>query len=397
MRPLTFAEFEQHIVATNKLSDRRDQWLQVALFGLMGEAGGVLSALKKEEREPGTQENAMAVLTEELGDTLWYWGSLCLFSGVRPATVAEHVCRESSNKNLQADSESEINLAHVESAVRLLELERNWTLPDALLHLGQAVGALFQEPSLLENAKSPEQLPLVQIEKLLASVLKTIAAVAIRVPIHLSDVARGNMEKTLARWPIEKKYVDLFDDKMRAYEQLPRTIVFHFGEVGTNGRGQLLLQSSNLNIGDRLTDNSADPDFYRYHDVFHMAYAVHLGWSPVLRGLLRAKRKSEPRIDENQDGARAMLIEEGITTWIFNYAARRNYFKDNDSIDFSILKTVKQMVRGYEVEKCPFWQWEKAILDGYRVFNLLKDNGGGAVELNLDVRSLTYAERCNED
>src|SRR3569623_360357 len=99
MRPLTLVEFEQHIVATNKLADRRDQWLQVALFGLMGEAGGVLSALKKEERVSGAQENSMAVLAEELGDTLWYWGSLCLFSGVSPATVAEHVCRDSSNSS----------------------------------------------------------------------------------------------------------------------------------------------------------------------------------------------------------------------------------------------------------------------------------------------------------
>ncbi|MBB5411038.1 NTP pyrophosphatase (non-canonical NTP hydrolase) [Paraburkholderia sp. HC6.4b] len=390
MRPLTLVEFEQHIVATNKLADRRDQWLQVALFGLMGEAGGVLSALKKEEREPGAQENSMAILAEELGDTLWYWGSLCLFSGVSPATVAEHVCRDSSNKTVPAENESAINLAHVESAVRLLELERNWTLSDALLRLGQAVGALFQEQSLLENAKNPDHLPLLQIEKLLAAILKAIAAVSIRIPVHLSVVAARNIEKTLARWPTEMIHVGLFDEGMPAYEQLPRDITFDFHEVGDGERGQLLLQSSKLNIGDRLTDNSADPDFYRYHDVFHMAYAVHLGWSPVLRGLLRVKRKSDSRTDENEDGARAMLIEEGITTWIFNYAARRDYFVDKDSIDFSILKTVKQMVRGYEVDICPFWQWEQAILDGYRVFNLLKNNGGGAVRLNLVARSLEY-------
>jgi len=29
-------------------------------------------------------------------------------------------------------------------------------------------------------------------------------------------------------------------------------------------------------VGDRLTDNKAEPDDYRFHDVFHMAYAVHL-------------------------------------------------------------------------------------------------------------------------
>jgi hypothetical protein len=108
--------------------------------------------------------------------------------------------------------------------------------------------------------------------------------------------------------------------------------------------------------------------------------------------LLKVKRKRDARIDENQDGARAMLIEEGITTWIFNYAARRNYFSDNNSIDFSILKTVRQMVRGYEVEVCPFWQWELAILDGYRVFNRLKASHGGVVKINIGARKLDYEE-----
>ena len=36
------------------------------------------------------------------------------------------------------------------------------------------------------------------------------------------------------------------------------------------------------------------------------------GWSPVLRSLLKLKRKTDPELDENQDGARATIIEEGI-------------------------------------------------------------------------------------
>ena len=51
--------------------------------------------------------------------------------------------------------------------------------------------------------------------------------------------------------------------------------------------------------------NIADADGYRYHDIFHIANAVFLGWSPVVRALLRCKRKSQPHIDENEDGARA--------------------------------------------------------------------------------------------
>ena len=47
-------------------------------------------------------------------------------------------------------------------------------------------------------------------------------------------------------------------------------------------------------FGAELTDNAYDPDGYRFHDVFHFAYAAVLGWSPITRALLRRKRKSQP-------------------------------------------------------------------------------------------------------
>jgi hypothetical protein len=43
-------------------------------------------------------------------------------------------------------------------------------------------------------------------------------------------------------------------------------------------------------IGDPLTDNIADRDGYRFHDVFHFANAAILHWSPVMRALVRHKR-----------------------------------------------------------------------------------------------------------
>ena len=69
----------------------------------------------------------------------------------------------------------------------------------------------------------------------------------------------------------------------------------------------MILRCNGVNFGDRLTDNIEDPDWYRYHDIFHFAYMVHLAWSPVIRALLHCKRKSQPKIDEAQDGARAII------------------------------------------------------------------------------------------
>jgi hypothetical protein len=117
-------------------------------------------------------------------------------------------------------------------------------------------------------------------------------------------------------------------------------------------------------VGDRLTDNHEPPDDYRFHDVFHLAHAAVLGWSPVTRALYKVKRKSTPNIDENQDGARAVLIEEGLTTWIFETAKEHQFFGNTRQLGFDLLKAVKGFVQGYEPQDLPMWLWERAILQG---------------------------------
>ena len=52
---------------------------------------------------------------------------------------------------------------------------------------------------------------------------------------------------------------------------------------------------------------------------------------------------------------------------------------------------MNEFVEGFEVADVPLWQWEAAILDGYRVFRLLRDGPGGRVTLDLVQRQLTYA------
>ncbi|MGO8868997.1 MAG: hypothetical protein ACLQME_21120, partial [Alphaproteobacteria bacterium] len=144
-------------------------------------------------------------------------------------------------------------------------------------------------------------------------------------------------------------------------------------------------QCHGINIGDRLTDNRHEADDYRFHDVFHLAYAAILGWSPVLRALFKVKRKSRPDIDENQDGARAILIEEGIATWIFNHGARNHDFRSVTSLDYSPLKAIHELTRGYEVETRELWQWEWAILEGFRIFREIRkpEHRGGTVIADL--------------
>lgn len=163
-----------------------------------------------------------------------------------------------------------------------------------------------------------------------------------------------------------------------------------FKEKSVAGNLYVIQQCKGINIGDRLTDNRSEPDDYRFHDVFHLAYAAVLGWSPVVRALFKVKRKSCPKIDENEDGARAILIEEGISTWCFNHGIQNGHFCGLKSLDYSLLKSVHALVKGYEVESRPLWQWETAILQGFRVFRELKKHRKGKVIADLDAHSICF-------
>ena len=76
-----------------------------------------------------------------------------------------------------------------------------------------------------------------------------------------------------------------------------------------------------------------------------------------MRALFKVKRKSKPKVDETQDGARAALVEEGISSWIFSQACHLNYFESITMLDYHLLKAIQEQVKGYEVECCPLWLW----------------------------------------
>jgi hypothetical protein len=208
--------------------------------------------------------------------------------------------------------------------------------------------------------------------------------------VSLEESAAFNIEKTLGRWPVKRDWGLLYDQEFDVDEQLPRTLEITFKEKTVGGKTYVIQSSRDVNIGDRLTDNRPDRDDYRFHDVFHLSYAAILGWSPVLRALLKVKRKSDARVDEQEDGARATITEEGISNWIFAHGLRHQAFEGVDNLDFALLKTIREMVKGYEVESRPLWMWEHAILEGFRVFRELKRHRGGTVTADLINRSLTY-------
>ena len=79
-----------------------------------------------------------------------------------------------------------------------------------------------------------------------------------------------------------------------------------------------------------------------------------------------------------------------MSATVFSRAKEVDYYDGIDRVDYDLLKTIQGFVKGFEVDKAPLWQWEKAILNGYRVFRELRRRRGGVVTLDLVERKLVY-------
>lgn len=222
----------------------------------------------------------------------------------------------------------------------------------------------------------------------IGDILWYLTSLAVLHKIPLQEIARESASK--AERLYSQGEVNRFDDEFDDEERLPRQFTVTFSEKRNRKQVLVRIMVSGVIIGDILTDNAHKGDGYRYHDVFHLAYAAVLGWSPVIRGLLRRKRKSNPRIDEIEDGGRAAVVEEAISVLVFNEAPQRVWYSEESSVDIGLLKTIIRLTAGLEVHRCTAKQWKAAILQGYAVFKQLQARGGGRVDVDLDRQTLTY-------
>ncbi|HDR9087461.1 TPA: nucleoside triphosphate pyrophosphohydrolase family protein [Burkholderia vietnamiensis] len=387
---LTIAVYAEQSSQTDRFASIPDGSVQLT-FGFFGEVGGLLSALKKVSRDH-LKESETQVAGEEIGDALWYLVAIANASAIDPQTLGERCVtflRKRFGEHERA-SGREANFRQIDGLIAVhgegLESRRAQLLGELARASGEIVGHVdISQLTLYHDTQT----------NLLAQLLCLLGLVAASFLLKLEDIARDNLVKIHGRWPGQAlEYTQPFDASFPAHEQLPRIIPIEFIERRSKTGRYVVQQLHGVYIGDRLTDNSIEEDDYRFHDVFHLAYVAHLGWSPVIRALLKVKRKSVPEIDENEDGARAMIIEEGIATWIFNHARHRDYYADVSigKLEYGLLKQVRSMVDGFEVAAAPLWQWERAILDGFRVFRELRreENRGGRVTVDMQAHTLSF-------
>ena len=363
-QPLDFDTYQRFASCSDKTLLKGDERLSFLLLGLFGEIGSLLSELKKKQRDKAAYFAYDQSAQEETGDALWYL-----------TNVASHL--EVTLEELAAGVTEDGKLAELRGTpkiVRFSDLDRQGSLfhePASSAHVQRSLLRLAARAGRLVHRSNESAMEDVSVSLRvdLARIFESLVSAAGDAHISLECAALVNIAKSHGRWPKVPDPGSLFDDGPDADEQLPRRMEVTFRE------------------------KKIAEDDYRYHDVFHLAYAAILGWSPVLRALLKVKRKSNPSVDEQQDGARAIITEEGISNWIFAHGLRHRSFEGVDSLDFALLKTIREMVKGYEVQERPLWMWEHAILEGFRVFREVRKNRGGVVTIDLHKRIISYRRK----
>ena len=379
-------DFQRHTKETDKNPLKGLPGLQLPILGLFGEVGSLLSVLKKRYRDAESFVGYADAVIEEFGDVLWYFSNIALRSNLDLSVLAQRVSRQIEDWD-QVDSDEYGTFADLQSSRRFSGPTVPAVFQDSLITLAGTVGSLLTDLSSQRIADNRDVL-----SAHLVDIFRALINAAEKADVDLQEVANRNVMKTLSRWPTEHNYTPLFDEEEDEFEQLPRLIEMEIVEKLEGGKAQVIQRCRGINIGDRLTDNIAEHDDYRFHDVFHLAYAAVLGWSPVTRTLFQVKRKSNPRVDEEQDGGRAIVIEEAVAAFVFNHAKRLDHFSASDRVDYSLLKAIRELAQGYEVDVCPLWMWERAILQGFDVFRLLRKKRRGVVQADLGKRTLRFKE-----
>jgi NTP pyrophosphatase (non-canonical NTP hydrolase) len=290
-----------------------------------------------------------------------------------------------------------MDLAEFERAVADTDILDPDDLVLPMLGLAGEVGGLAAQYKKIQRDHTGYRAFSDEVREELGDLFWYATALAHRCGLSLDEILNDNVRKTRERFlrPATPPPHPLFDDDADLSEQLPRSLDITFIETLVHDRGTKPVPVVSIfrgaeAVGDPLDDNSDDNDDYRYHDVFHLAHMAVLGWSPVMRSLLRLKRGTDRDTDRIQDGGRAIAVEEGLSAYVFAAARDHSYFGTSTSVPSQIVKACQAMTHHLEVSRRTAQDWEYAILAGYHTFVELTANRGGTVHADLNRRSLTY-------
>lgn len=421
----------------NASRDRADRF-DIAIYGLVGEIGSLMSAVKKQllaSSDEGKRRQPTDEIVEELGDIVWYCFALAqlqfpnantnIFNNEiaflkRMLTSAAPSYVEF--QELLGPAKSRAFLDAAESFPKTVDLRFDdfqrlafmTARTEGVLLRQVCLSVLWQHGAELLRLKLPaserkinKKLKDREISQVLGDIAWHVAAIASVYGLPLDEVIEKNVAKIEFRQG-RGKPTPLHDEAYPAGQKFPRRFEVAFVAVGPR-KSRMYLNGRPL--GNDLTDNAVEDDGYRFHDVMHLANAAKLGWSPVLRDLMGLKRKRDPQVDEVQDGARARIVEEAVIKAIHSEGvrlARQGYvgpllpdqhdiFPNVSDISFGFLKFISSLVTNLEVAENKHWEWEDAILEGSKLLKDLRTHRQGTVRIDLERRSLEFGPQVNPD
>lgn len=263
--------------------------------------------------------------------------------------------------------------------------------------VGEVGGLLSEYKKMLRDGALHEEFPQ-QVAEELGDILWYIATVATKFNLDLDQIAKDNIKKTESRWHEPSKRRPLYDESLPVEQQLPKKFSYTFSHREVKGEQRLVITDNNTkeDLGAALKDNAYEDDGYRYHDILHLSFATHLGWSPVWRKLLRDRKidplakRTPPSVDDAEDGGRPQVIEEGIVHAAYVYADQHNFMAGVSAVDWQLLRHIIQMTAKLEVKDRSGWEWNKALIEGFKVWRKLREYNGGTVEGDLSAGVLTF-------
>ncbi|MDE0302673.1 MAG: nucleotide pyrophosphohydrolase [Gammaproteobacteria bacterium] len=234
-----------------------------------------------------------------------------------------------------------------------------------------------------------------EVAEELGDIMWYVANVANKFNLDLDEIATNNLKKVQDRWLPPDGARPLYDSDLPVRQQIPRQFSYRFEERSENDRTVVVMHDElrEIKTGDELTDNAYKDDGYRFHDVMHLAFAAKLGWSPVLRKLLRDEDIIENRpspLDEAEDGGRGRVVEEAIVAAAYAYASEHEFLEGIEEIDWELLRHIKKMTQQLEVKDRSTWEWSEALLQGFMVWRKLHEQKGGTVIGDLEEGTLEF-------
>lgn len=412
------------------LTDRE----RIARYGIASEIGSLIAAIKKKELlEPNRKwDEWNDEIVEELGDIVWYTVMLATLNGKSALDIVKDDLI-SLPVEIEGDAKFKSTLAP-ESLEKFLVMSKEFvsggveysfneyqdistltsrTSGRDLLHVCLTRLTLYS--TVLMSHGFPEiekyiQNDIVKIElvRSLGMVMWHIAALASVFHLGLDEVVEKNRRKLNDLANFDKEDPTPLHDEDSAVppsQRFPRQFEISFISIEAN---KLQMFYEGRPLGDELTDNSHEADGYRFHDCMHLANAAKLGWSPVLRQLMKRKRKYDPQIDMSEDGARALIVEEAVVKAIHSEGERASgaglakntyapieLFTSKEQISFSFLKLIRRFVKKLEVEKNKYWEWQEAIVEGHKIYAELCKEKQGTVIVDLANRTINFDKRVN--